>query len=328
MYKLKIKKAFTLIELIFVIVIFAIISMFGADLYTKIYESYIQTRAMNQLEARTGNVLSMISSRLEDRIRGTEIGRIQTTNAFVPIRFVGETHDVLEWLGQSIESKSLVGNAATPGNSIGWSGFADLGSVAGLVRATAATAASFSFTTQGSHLNTAVNVIQNIKGNQNFAIIFRNIANSDPFLRDSFGYDGVNANNVAIANAANANTINVTNYPGRINPISGGLETKWSEQYYLTHSAYAIVPTPVDGTAHPQGGKVFDLELRYNYEPWNRQSYDDANTASAIIARDVSLFRFRDDNGAVAMKLCMRDNGRNLDPNRVDLIVCKSQVVY
>ena len=165
---------------------------------------------------------------------------------------------------------------------------------------------------------------------QNFAIIFRNVENSDILLRNSFGYDGANANKVAIANAVkdNNNTINVTNYPGRIDTHGVLNQPSSSEQYYLTHSAYAIVPTPVNGTVHPKGGKVFDLELRYNYEPWNRQRYNDANTARAIIARDVSLFRFTDDSGAVAMKLCMRDNGRNLDPNRVDLIVCKSQVVY
>lgn len=329
MCRFRTMKAFTLIELIFVIVVFAIISMFGADLYTKIYDSYIQTRAMNQLESRTGNVLSLISSRLEDRIRGAVIGRVQATGDFVPISLVGETHDVLEWLGQSIESKNLVGNAATPGNSIGWSGFADLGSINGYVSPAAAAGARFSFTTQGSHLSNALTVINNIKGNRNFAIVFRNVE-AHPLLQDAYGFDGKNANKVAIANIPGGtnNQINVTSYQGKVNPVSRALEVEYSEQYYLTHSAYAIVPTPANGTDHPQGGKVFDLELRYNYEPWNGQAYNDKNTQKAIIARDVSLFRFKDDNGAVAMKLCMRDNGRNLNPARIDLIVCKSQVVY
>ena len=70
------KKAFTLIELVFVIVVFGIISMFGADLYTQIYRSYVHTRALNQLEARTQNAITLISGRLEDRIKGTVIGRI------------------------------------------------------------------------------------------------------------------------------------------------------------------------------------------------------------------------------------------------------------
>ena len=42
----------------------------------------------------------------------------------------------------------------------------------------------------------------------------------------------------------------------------------------------------------------------------------------------MSLFRFKDDNGAVALKLCMRDDGRNFDPAELDLNVCKAQVVY
>ena len=328
MKTLKIKKAFTLIELIFVIVIFAIISMFGADLYTRIYDSYVQTRAMNQLEGRTANVLNIISSRLEDRVRGAVIGRRSDTNAYVPILLVQTQHDILEWLGQSIESKNLTRTAAGgPESSIGWSGFADLRSidVYGFNNPTPAAGASFLFNSQGSNINRAVQVINQIKGNNNFGIIFKNI-HADPMLQRAFGFNNANANKIATAGAGPANNvISVNSYIGEPN-LAGNLVVELSEQYYLVHSAYAIVPTNVN--VHPQGGQIFDLELRYNYETWNGQAYDDAATQRAIIARDVSMFRFKDDNGAIAMKLCMRDNGRNLDPNRLDLIVCKSQVVY
>ena len=63
------KRGFTLIELVFVIVVLGIISMFGADLYTKIYKSYVHVRAVNQLEARTQNAMMLITNRLEDRIK-------------------------------------------------------------------------------------------------------------------------------------------------------------------------------------------------------------------------------------------------------------------
>ena len=325
---LKIKKAFTLIELIFVIVIFAIISMFGADLYTRIYESYVQTRAMNQLEARTANVLNIISSRLEDRVRGTVIGRVSGTNAYVPIMLVQTQHDILEWLGQSVESRNLVPTAAGgAASSIGWSGFADLASMAAYVGPTKAAGARFSFNTQGSNINQAAAVINTIKGNNNFGIIFRNI-NADPLLQNAFGFAADNsATKIATAAVGAANdNISVISYTGEPNRLTGNLQIDVSEQYYLVHSAYAIVPVNVGN--HPQGGQVFDLELRYNYEPWNGVNYNGNNTARAILARDVSLFRFKDDNGAVAMKLCMRDNGRNINPQQLDLIVCKSQVVF
>ena len=77
--------------------------------------------------------------------------------------------------------------------------------------------------------------------------------------------------------------------------------------------------------------KNFNLLLKYNYRPWSTvekdaNSYDKAS--SALLAEDVSLFKFKDDNGAVALKLCMRDDGRNFDPAELDLNVCKAQVVY
>lgn len=76
------KRGFTLIELVFVIVVLGIISMFGADLYTKIYKSYVHVRAVNQLEARTQNAMMLITNRLEDRIKSSTIGRELQTNEF------------------------------------------------------------------------------------------------------------------------------------------------------------------------------------------------------------------------------------------------------
>ena len=77
--------------------------------------------------------------------------------------------------------------------------------------------------------------------------------------------------------------------------------------------------------------KNFNLVLRYNYRPWSNIKEDTRSfrkARSALLAEDVSLFRFKNDNGSVALKLCMRDDGRNFDPAELDLNVCKAQVVY
>ena len=319
------KNAFTLIELIFVIVVFAIISMFGADLYTKIYESYAHTRAVNQLEARTMNAITMISGRLEDRIKGTVIARQSSDNTFVDIRSATQNHDIIEWIGQSIESKNAVPTAANnPASSVGWSGFADIYNIATPIPA------NFNFTSQGSHLTAVGNIIKKLRNNDDdsFGIVFKDRIRFDD-LDDAYGFDLNTFNNNYIGTATGADENISINYPVRNNVDFPGI----SEQYYLAHSAYAIVPTnlnePYNG---PSGNKVadwnFDLALHYNYEPWNREAYNGANTSTAIMVRDVSLFRFRNDDGAIALKLCLRDAGRNFDPERLDLIVCKSQVVY
>lgn len=324
------KRAFTLIELIFVIVIFGIISMFGADLYTKIYSSYAHARAVNQLEARTMSAISIISSRLEDRIKGTVIARKSNfatpageRGTFVDIRSASPDHDVLEWIGQSVESKNLVGNAASPGNSVGWSGFADIWSPAG--------SGDFNLTTQGSNLDETIKVIKRLRNDNTdntFGIVFRERIIFDD-VDNAYGYDFLNGfgnDYVGVATVTNAEVMDIK-YPRRSD--NNGI----SEQYHLAHSAYALVPANVvDPYIAPNGTKIvgafnFNLMLHYNYAPWNSERYDNDGLASVLV-KDVSLFRFRNDNGAIALKLCLRDAGRNFDPSELDLIICKSQVVF
>ena len=69
------RKSFTLVELIFVIVILSIIGVISAQIITKIYEQYIFTRAINELETKTELVLTQIAKRLSLRIKPTTIAR-------------------------------------------------------------------------------------------------------------------------------------------------------------------------------------------------------------------------------------------------------------
>ena len=47
------KKAFTMIELVFVIVIMGIIASIGTDIILNLYDNYIKTRSINKLQAQT-----------------------------------------------------------------------------------------------------------------------------------------------------------------------------------------------------------------------------------------------------------------------------------
>ena len=352
------KKGFTLIELVFVIVVLGIISMFGADLYTKIYKSYVHVRAVNQLEARTQNAIMLITNRLEDRIKSSTIGRELRTNAFVPISALDDPkYDILEWIGQSVETRNI--NKRTPG----WSGFISMSQLrddkwkagtedAGYIGNTRAT---FNMVSLGSDFPQVANIVGNLRAteygksstNTQVAVIFRVVTNdaSPTSVGIGFGYDrkvDVNGSNrVLIAvgtpsttgtNNKESETITINQYP--LNP-NNDKSQEFSEQYYIAHSAYAIVPDQVVTYMKNNAGKVlsknFNLLLKYNYRPWSTvekdaNSYDKAS--SALLAEDVSLFKFKDDNGAVALKLCMRDDGRNFDPAELDLNVCKAQVVY
>lgn len=353
------KRGFTLIELVFVIVVLGIISMFGADLYTKIYKSYVHVRAVNQLEARTQNAMMLITNRLEDRIKSSTIGRELRTNEFVPISDLTDPkYDILEWIGQSVETRNI--NKRNPG----WSGFMSMSQLkdttwvadtnnAGYI---ADTRTPFNMVSLGSDFPQVARIVGNLRAttynrpstNTQVAVIFRVVTNdaSPTSVGIGFGYDRAvradGSNRVLIAvgtpsTTANTNsieneTITINQYP--FNP-NNDKSQEFSEQYYIAHSAYAIVPDQVVTYIKDNDGNVlsknFDLVLKYNYRPWSTvekdaHSYDKAS--SSLLAEDVSLFRFKDDNGAVALKLCMRDDGRNFDPAELDLNVCKAQVVY
>lgn len=351
------KRGFTLIELVFVIVVLGIISMFGADLYTKIYKSYVHVRAVNQLEARTQNAMMLITNRLEDRIKSSTIGRDLAVNDFVPISdLTNPRFDILEWIGQSVETRNI--NQRNPG----WSGFMSMSQLrdttwpadannAGYI---ADTRAAFNMVSLGSDFPQVARIVRNLRAtayntpsnNTQVAVIFRVVTNdaSPTSVGIGFGYDravradgrnrvliAVGTPSAAGSGSIQGETIAINQYP--FNPNNANSQ-EFSEQYYIAHSAYAIVPANVVTYTKDNAGnlsKNFDLVLRYNYRPWSTVA-GDANSynvaSSALLAEDVSLFRFKDDNGAVALKLCMRDDGRNFDPAELDLNVCKAQVVY
>ena len=353
------KRGFTLIELVFVIVVLGIISMFGTDLYTKIYKSYVHVRAVNQLEARTQNAMMLITNRLEDRIKSSTIGRELSSNQFVPISALDDPkYDILEWIGQSVETRNI--NKRNPGWSgfmsmsqlrdIKWKADADKGD-AGYI---ADTRVAFNMVSLGSDFPEVAKIVRNLRAktynvpsvNYEVAVIFGIVTNdaSPTSVNIGYGYDrkvDVNGSNrvliavgrpsIAGSGKIQGETIRINQYP--LNPNNDNSQ-EFSEQYYIAHSAYAIVPDQVVTYTKDNAGnlsKNFNLLFKYNYRPWSTAK-DDANSydkaSSALLAEDVSLFRFKDDNGAVALKLCMRDDGRNFDPAELDLNVCKAQVVY
>lgn len=216
------------------------------------------------------------------------------------------------------------------------------------------TRAAFNMVSLGSDFPQVARIVRNLRAtayntpsnNTQVAVIFRVVTNdaSPTSVGIGFGYDravradGRNRVLIAVGTPSDAGsgsmegeTIAINQYP--LNPNNANSQ-EFSEQYYIAHSAYAIVPDQVKIYTKDRAGalsKNFNLLLKYNYRPWSTVA-GDANSynvaSSALLAEDVSLFRFKDDNGAVALKLCMRDDGRNFDPAELDLNVCKAQVVY
>lgn len=309
------KKAFTLIELIFVIVLLSIISMFGADLYVKIYNSYTNNRATSDLEGETERTLNIITSLLRDRVKQTVIGR-ETDNGehpdgdFVSLYEVQEKHDVLEWIGKSTETQYI---GSTNKGVLGWSGFA-----IDFSTPTPVPPGDFVIKSPGSSLENANDILTSLNaGTNSFGIIF----NDDIIINaDSFGYDHTTYNhtNIGTVSIIDNDTMQIS-----------GLASRNKNRYFLVHTAYAIVPVLDNNAADVSVGGIksntYNLLLYYDFQPWEKEKYE--NGKSVVLAKNVTMFRFTFDNNSVAVKLCMRDNNRNFDAEKLDFIVCKSQVV-
>ena len=176
------KSAFTLLELIFVIVILGIVASIGSEIIANVYQQYIIQRAQHRASLKTELAALQIANRLRSAIPGT-VYRIKNDNSYELIDSSMANSDVyigLQWVGSDTDSFDA---NSTPG----WSGFCDVDA-----------SSKDSIVTRGSNLAMA-NTIQASLGNTSgkFAIFF-------PY--DTTPYFGIGtADTIALDN--NASTI-------------------------------------------------------------------------------------------------------------------------
>jgi prepilin-type N-terminal cleavage/methylation domain-containing protein len=154
----RLSPAFSMIELVFAIVILGIVSSIGAEIIAKVYQSYILQRAEYRATIQTELAATQIANRLAAAIPGT-IYRIKNDNSFESIdsALSGNSDDYigLQWVGSDEDSFSA---SQTPG----WSGFCDLN-----------TSTQSSISTPGSNLAVANTIQTNLgKSGSTFSIYF------------------------------------------------------------------------------------------------------------------------------------------------------------
>ncbi|MDR1285459.1 MAG: prepilin-type N-terminal cleavage/methylation domain-containing protein [Campylobacteraceae bacterium] len=294
------KNAFTMIEIIIVIIIFGIIASIGANIVAKMYMNYIQSRTINYLQTQSDITLEQISKRLQYRIKSSTIARRGDIIRYLRSNEVDDTFDVVEWIGYSNEAM-LAGN-----DKPGWSGFVDMDNAV-------TDKAASTLATPGSELSRAADIMNTLSYNrvnlvgERAALVFKNIKSNDPAA--GFGWDG---------NGGNADYIlKVARNGDEAFTVTGGMPGSIYEHYYLAHSAYAIVPVNT-------GNEIdFNLELRYNYQPWLKNTYK--NAPKALLATHVNLFRIRQVGNTIRLKLCLHDNKAGGFGNYI--VACKEEVV-
>ncbi|NOZ89677.1 MAG: type II secretion system protein [Epsilonproteobacteria bacterium] len=315
------KKAFSLIEVIFVLVILGIVASLASQIIVQVYENYIIQKSIYKVNTKTELVANEIANRLTYRIQGTTISKdhikflngTATDTDWLPIEDVqtgGTKYTTIEWIGYDNDSFA---SHATPN----WSGVANY-----------ETASQNGFETPGSNLDNVANIISNLSngrvdlsdGNHSAAVLFMHNEN---YYNSSDEYNPLCMGMIPEL-LATSNTdcifpvVNDTNktfafttttaHPAIVPKII-------TERYKLAWSAYAIAPEDLDGDGH------FDLVLYSNYQPWNGDSY--LNATRHVLMKNLSVFKFSENGGTLRFKICAVEQ---IGPDN-NISSCKVKVV-
>ena len=321
------KRAFTLLELVVVIVVLGIIAMMSFNAIMNIYSNYFQTRTVNELETQTEIALEQISKRLEHRIKPSVIAR-KPSGEFLALNDSGVNlvaeYEILEFIPYAYEifndviSLDANDHVIEQGGKAGrYSGYADL----------AKSSPATGLISPGSNFTTGVvetikdltcrgetrdaTCVDFTKKDGGVVAIFSDVYYN---VQSSFGYS-----NGTVPVSLDIAKVGVKSTDGDTLEISGFGGKQISEQYHLAYTANAIVP---EQSADPKDAAngVFDLNLYYDYRPWMGEKYKQ-NGEKATLAKNVTRFVFTEKNGVIVLKLCMRAKNS-------EITICKSKAVY
>ena len=284
------RKGFTLIEMIFVIVIFGILSKFGAELLFKIYENYIYSNTSNRLLNQSEIAVTQIANRLHNRIKDSTIARDSIGATAEPIGSNSGDESVLEWVGVDVDGWRGTGAPE-------WSGFIDLEASTNTVLSSPGTQAGLS---------------------SNAALFF--IGSNVNVGGSSFGWDG-NASTTAMhkITSSTANHINV--------PLLTNVDVY--EYYQLATSAYSIVSeaTTCPNSSLVTNNLWLYYDYQPWTTSTTSQTASDAATANtkSLIMKNVDSFSFTSMGDIMVIQVCVSDcNVTGLG----EYTFCKEKVVF
>jgi len=338
------KKAFTLIELIVVLVIMGILATIATEILLKVYQNYAITKATNALVYKTDLIINEIASKLQTRIPNSVIATEcnATTNGcrdgnitdFISIEKLTQNnaskYPVIEWISKDIYSRRGEWNSTLKEVIPGWSGFVDL-------KKTQINSdnGDYNITIPYSKMS----VIQDIEGNftkswgidgyenvfeNNLSVLIFSGADGRGAFNDinhSYGwYETLDPNNTAQKVFAIKQIIkdDLNNTEIRIKDINESNETTVYEGFFISNGAEAIVPV------YDSNYSDYNLTFYQNYYPWKDQNFTEGNVS--VLATHVTQFKFKEQNGLMRIYLCIQDP--NVKTDNGNLTICKEKVVF
>ena len=338
------KKSFTLIELIVVMIIMGILATIAVEILLKVSKNYVITKSQNRLAFEEDLIINKIAAKMENRIPNSVIAtECNVTNNdcikgnvkdFISIEELTEEnaykYPVVEWLEKDIYSKRGEWNGSVKRVLPGWGGFVDL-------KKTKKNANDdYNITIPYSKMS----VIEEIDGNwseewgiEGYNNVFENnlsvliFSGSDGRgafndINHSYGwYETLDSNNKAqkVFGIVKIIEDDRSNTEIRVKTIDDTNDTTVYEGFFIVKGAQAIVPSYNSDTDD------YNLTFFQNYYPWKKEDYTDAN--SSLLATHVVQFKFRQQNGMMRIYLCIQDPEVDVGDNE-KLTVCKEKVVF
>jgi len=295
------KRAFTLLELVVVIVVLGIIAMMSFNAIMNIYSNYFQTKTVSVIARKTDGAFLALND-----------SGVNLDAKYEILEFIPYAYEIFNDIISLDANDNVIEQGGKAGRYSGYVALAKSSPATGLI-------------SPGS--NFTIGVVETIKDltckddtrnatcvdftkkDGGVVAIFSDVYYN---VQDSFGYKG-DITKLDIAK------VGVKSTDGNTLEISGFGGKQISEQYHLAYTANAIVP---EQSADPKDAAngVFDLNLYYDYRPWMGEKYK-KNGEKATLAKNVTRFVFTEKNGVIVLKLCMRAKNS-------EITICKSKAVY
>jgi len=341
------RRAFSLIELVVVLVVMGIVASIAIEILLKVYKSYAITKATNRLVYKTDLVLGEIASKLQNRVKASVIAdECNVTNGdcingnikdFISITALNpenaSKYPVLEWINIDTYSKRGEWNSTLKRVIPGWSGFVDL-------RLTEnndnSQTGDYNITIPYSQLS----FIQDIEGNYSeawgvagYKNVFENnisvLLFSGPSGRGDFNdinhsygwwktkYSDNKAQKIyAIVDIINSS---LENAKIRIKAIDDDNNSNVYEGFFILNGASALVPS------YNKDTDDYNITYITNYFPWKNQDYTDGN--KTLLATHVTEFKFKEVGGLVNIYICIQDPNIKVNESE-NLTICKEKVIF
>ena len=336
------KRAFTLFELVVVLVIMGILATIATEVLIKVYKNYSISKAANNLLYKTDLILNTIAAKLENRVANSVIAtecnatnngcRDGNVTSFISITDLtpanANRYPVIEWISKDIYSKRGEWNDTLKRVTPGWAEFVDLIET----KINNSNGGDYNITIPYSDMNITADILSAYFESWNLPL---NTANKYDVFDKKYGVlifsgsdgrgDFIDINesygwyDTAAKNIYKITVIDNTHI--RVKELNQSNKATVYEGFFICNGARAIVPV------YNKSTNDYNLTLKLNYFPWNHQKYFDNNVSEVLLAKHVVQFKFKEQNGVLRLYLCIQDPKIKVKENE-NLTVCKERIVF